>query len=161
MTNGKQLRIFYHNGVKWVSLAYSTSDSLSYSNETQTISSKDHGKYPEQITVRGTWSFSNEALFSPSLVNVILGMAKSGDAYSFAFAEVAELDYNDGLRSVTGEGDNAEFTISPLFANYGDGIVTSAQVSGSESDAATVSLEITGVSRLSDTAPETPKSYNS
>ena len=47
MTKGNQLQLFYHNGTKYTTFGFATANSMQISNETQTVSSKDHGRHPE------------------------------------------------------------------------------------------------------------------
>lgn len=161
MTHGGELNIFFHNSTKYVAMGYSTSDSLSYSNEVTKISSKDHGLHPESETSGSSWSFSGSALFTTANANTLLGMAATGEPYTFVFAQTAEHDhFRDGLKSVTDISTNVSWTVGSSFVRYGSGIVSSVSVTAADQDTATVDFEITGSGRLLDTAPATPQSYS-
>lgn len=47
MTSGNSLALMYHNGTKYTTFGFATANSMQISNETQTVSSKDHGRHPE------------------------------------------------------------------------------------------------------------------
>ncbi len=160
MTKGNQLQLFYHDGAQWVTFGYATANSLSYSNETASISSKDHGKHPEAEVTGSSWSCSGSMLFSATDANKVMTMAQNGDAYSIAFGMIAEADWADGLKSVTGINTNTSWSPSTSFIKYGDAIVTSASITANDGETCTMDVEFTGSGILSSTAPATPKSYS-
>ena len=160
MTNGNQLQLFYHNGTKYVTFGHSTANSLQVSNETQTISSKDMGRHPQTETTGSNWSCSGSMLFTPDNAAKVMGMAATGQAYTIAFATIAENKWQDGLKSVTDISTNVAWTVGTQFVRYGDAIVTSASITANDGETVTMDVEFTGSGSLLTTAPATPKSYN-
>ncbi len=159
MTKGNQLQLFYHNGSKYTTFGFATANSLSVSNETQTVSSKDHGKNPETETTGSNWSCSGSMLFSTANANTVMGMAQTGQPYTIAFATIAENKWEDGLKSVTDISTNISWSISPSFVRYGSAIVTDATITANDGETCTMDVTFTGSGRLLSTAPATPKSY--
>ena len=160
MTNGTQLNLFFHNGIKYVSFGHATANSLQVSNETQTVSSKDMGRHPQVETTGSNWSCSGSMLFTPDNAAKVMGMAQSGQPYTIAFATIAENKWQDGLKSVTDISTNTSWSIGASgFVRYGDAIVTSASITANDGETCTMDVEFTGSGRLLTTAPATPKSY--
>ncbi len=155
MTKGNQLQLFYYDG-GYKTFAYSTANGLSYSVETAAVSSKDHGLYPDTETTGSSWSFTGSCLFSAATANKALSMAKSGTEHSFAFAQIAESAWQDGLRSVTDVSTNSAWSAGSVFAQYGNGIITDFSITANDGENATCDLTITGSGRLLDTPPSTP-----
>lgn len=158
-TKGNLVNVFYHNGDAWKTFAYSQNNSLSTSSETNEVTSKDHGLHPDTEVTGANWSMSGEYLFSPADANIIIAMQQSGKPYSFCFAQTTQTNYADGLQPVTGVGSTEAWAPGNTFCKYGDGIVTSAEVSASNGEVATVSLEITGSGALKDTVMSNINSY--
>ena len=156
---GNLVNVFYHNGTSWVTLGYSTSNSLSASNETTQVSSKDHGLHPDTEVTGSSWSMSGEYLFTAENAKVILGMQASGVPYSVCFAQVGESNFADGIESVTDISTNASWTVGSAFKKYGNALVTSAEISAANGETATMSVEFTGSGALLDEAPSTLKSF--
>ena len=160
MTKGNQLQLFYHNGTKYVTFGYATANSLQVSNETQSVSSKDHGRHPETETTGSNWSCSGSMLFTTDNAAKVMGMAQSGQPYTIAFATVSEAKWQDGLKSVTDISTNISWSVGSGFVRYGDAICTSASITANDSETCTMDVEFTGSGRLLDTAPSTAKSYS-
>lgn len=156
---GNLVNVFYHNGTSWVTLGYSTSNSLSVSNETTQVSSKDHGLHPDTEVTGSSWSMSGEYLFTAANAQVVMGMQKQGKAFSVCFAQVSESNYADGLKPVTDIETNSAWTVGSAFCKYGNAIVTSAEISAANGETATMSVEFTGSGALLDAAPATLSSY--
>ena len=159
MTKGNQLQTFYYNGTAFKTFSYATANGLSYSNETAKVSSKDHGKNPETEVTSSSWSFSGEMLFDAASANAALGMAQSGEAYTFAFGTISQSAWQDGLKSVTDVSTNTAWTPGVEFIRYGNGIITSFSVTANDGETATASVEIEGSGALLNTAPSTKKGY--
>jgi hypothetical protein len=158
---GNLLNIFYHDGDGWKFFAYTQSSGLQIQNSLNDISSKDHGLHPDKLASGQTWSISNEAYATVSNLKVATNMAIAGKEYSFCFAKVNEGGdaWSTGLKDVTSVGDVSTWTPGTDFVKYGNGIVDSAQINSQTGDMGSISLNITGLGALSDTAPATPKSY--
>lgn len=160
MTSGNSLALMYHNGTKYVTFGFATANSMQISNETQTVSSKDHGRHPEISATNSNWSCSGSMLFSNDNAAKVMGMAQSGQPYTIAFCTINEQKWEDGLKSVTDISTNTSWTVGSGFVRYGDAIVTSASITANDGETATMDVEFTGSGRLLDTAPSTPKSYS-
>lgn len=150
---GNCLNVFYHDATSWKVWAYSTNNSLSTSSETNQISSKDHGLHPDTEITGNSFSMSGEYLFTPENANVALGMQQSGLPYTFAFAQINQDNWQDGLKSVTDISTNTAWTPGSSFVKYGSALVTSVEVGASNGETATLSIELTGSGALSDSAP--------
>lgn len=159
MTKGNQLQLFYIDS-SYKTFAHSTANGLSYSVETQTVSSKDIGRNPLTESTGSSWSFTGTCLFTVTTANVALGMAKSGEAYTFAFAQINE-NWAPGLSSVNVDSSTAAWTPGSAFIQYGNGIVTDFSITANDGENATCDLTITGSGPLSDSAPSTVKSWGS
>lgn len=150
---GNLVNLFIYDTSAWRTFAYSTNNGLSTSSETNQVSSKDHGNWPDTEVTGTTWSMSGEYLMTPEDASVVLGMQGSGKRYTFAFGMVNETEWADGLKSVTDISTNAKWTPGSTFMRYGNGLITSAEISAANGEQATMSLEITGSGALSATAP--------
>ena len=159
MTKGNCLQLFYNDGSKYATFAYSTANGLSYSNQTNTVSSKDHGLHPTTEVQGSNWSFTGTCLFTSATANAALEMAKAAKPYSFCFAEIAETEWQDGLKSVTDIATNTSWSVGSGFVQYGEGIVTDFSITANDGENATCDITITGSGSLNSTAPVTPSSY--
>lgn len=158
MITGNSIQLFTHNGTKYVTFGFATANSLSVSNETQKISSKDHGLNPETTVTGSNWSCSGSMLFSTENAAKVLGMAQTGQPYTIAFATISQNKWQDGLKSVTDISTNVSWSIGN-FVRYGDAFVTSASITANDGETCTMDVEFSGSGKLSATAPATPKSY--
>lgn len=158
---GNLLNIFYNDGTNWKTFGYTQNNSLAVSNETTTISSKDHGLHPDTTVTGSSWTMSGESYFIAAEADIIMDMADSAKPYTFAFARVDQDDYAAGLKDVTNAPTGAEkWTLEKgTWIRYGNGIVTSSTITANNGEVATVQLEITGSGALSKTAPATINSY--
>lgn len=156
---GNLINLFYHDGRAWKTLAYGQSHSLSRSNETTEISSKDHGLHPDTETTGSSWSMSGEYLFTPGNAQVIMGMADKGETYTVCMAQVAQTAWADGIQPVTDISTNNAWTIGSAWVKYGNALVTSCEITANNGETATLSVEFTGSGALLDTAPSPIKSY--
>lgn len=156
---GNLINLFYHDGTNWKTLAYGQTHSLSRSNETTEISSKDHGLHPDTEVTGSSWSMSCEALFTVENAKVIMGMADKGEPYSVCFAQVSQTEWADGLQSVTDISTNQTWTPGNAFVKYGNALVTSCEITANNGETATLSVEFTGSGALLDAAPSPIKSY--
>lgn len=158
---GNLLNLFYHDGTSWKTLGYTQNNSLSLSNETTSISSKDHGLNPETEVTGSSWSLSGECYFTADNADVIIGMHEKKTPFSFAFGQVDQSDYAAGLKAVSGADGGAEaWTISKSpFIRYGNGLVTSATITANNGEVASLQIEVTGSGAMSAKAPTAPKSY--
>lgn len=153
MVKGKQLQLFVGNSGTYSTLGYSTANGLSYTNDVTTVSSKDHGKYPENEVNSASWQFTGTCLFSVAAANTVMGLAESGAVTPFAFGMISESDWQDGLKSVTGKNTNTSWSPGNSFIKYGSGRVTSCSITANDGENATLDLTITGSGALSSTAP--------
>ena len=161
--HGNTINLFYYDtdSTTWKTLAYGQSHSLSISNETQEVSSKDHGLHPDQLMAGSSWSISGEYLFTPENANIIQNMADSGKVYSFCLATVSEADHwADGIQPVTDINTNAKWTVGSAWVRYGNALVTSAEISAPQGEVATVSLELTGSGALLKTVMSSINGYD-
>jgi len=153
---GNQINLFLCTSTggasKWESFAYSQNNSMRYSNTTNKVSSKDHGLHPDSEVTGSEWSMGGEYLFNNSTAQKVLKMAKSGKPYTMAFAEISQADYASGLKSVTDISANTAWTPGSAFVQYGDAIVTSADIAAQDGNTATIALELTGSGALLDTS---------
>lgn len=150
---GNLVNLFIYDTSAWRTISYSTSNSLSTSSEQNTVSSKDHGIWGDTEITGLTWSMSGEYLMSPNDADVVLKMQASGIPYTFCFCQVNEANWSDGIKSVTDISTNTKWTPGSVFARYGNGIVSSAEISAANGEITTMSLEITGSGSLTETAP--------
>ena len=150
---GNLVNLFIYDTSAWRTFGYSTNNSLSTSSETNQVSSKDHGIWGDTEITGLTWSMSGEYIMSPTDADVILKMQASGKRYTFCFCEVNESNWADGIKPVTDISTNAKWTPGSAFARYGNGLVTSCEISAANGEQSTLSLEITGSGSLSETAP--------
>lgn len=158
--NGSTVNLFYNDGTEWKTLAHGTSHSLSISNETQEVSSKDFGIHKAQIFSGQSWSISGEYLFTPGNATILTGMSGSAKAYTFCIAVVNEADtYQDGIQPVTSIDTQSKWSVGSVWKKYGDGFITSVEISAPHGEIASCSLEITGSGALLDSAPSTINSY--
>ena len=157
MTKGNQLQLFYNNG-SYTTFSYSTANGLSYSVETNTISSKDHGLAKEIESTGSSWSFTGTCFFTSATANAALAMAKSGQTYTFAFATISE-DWKPGLSSVNPDSSTSAWSLGSSFVQYGNGIVSDFSITANDGETATCDITITGSGALSDSAPATARSY--
>lgn len=158
---GNLLNIFYHNGTSWVPFAHSTSNSMSMSQETAQISSKDLGKHPDTEVTSSSWNFSTECYYTPANGAVASAMADAGKAYTFCFAQCSQSNYADGLVSATGVGSTSNWTPGTTFCKYGNAIVTSLNINAGDGETATMSIEFAGSGALKDSQPSSIESYTS
>lgn len=161
---GNLINLFYYEKTgsstgSWKALAYGQSHSLSMSAESSEISSKDHGLHPDKEITNISWSLSGEYYFTKENADLIMKMANKAETFSFAFAQVKDATSGDsyaatGLKDVTGEPNGAEkWEIgTSTFVRYGNGKVTSCEISSSAGEVGSVSLEITGEGALSESA---------
>lgn len=150
---GNLINLFIYDTSAWRTFGHSTNNSLSTSSETTTVSSKDFGNWPATEVTGTTWSMSGEYLMTPADASIILGMQASGKPYSFAFGVVNETDWASGLKPVTDISVNTKWSVGSTFMRYGNGLVTSAEISAPNGEQATMTLEITGSGALSASAP--------
>lgn len=138
----------------WKFFAYTQSSGLTISNNLQSISSKDHGNYPDKLLQESTFEISNECYATVDNLKMGLEMARDGKEYSFAFVKVAEPDSAavTGLSGVTGVGEVASWTPGADVAYYGNGMVSNAQVTSQTGDMGSMSLTITGLGGLATSA---------
>ena len=161
--HGNTINLFYYDSdtTSWKTLAYGQSHSLSISNETQEVSSKDHGLHPDQLMAGSSWSISGEYLFTPENANIIQAMADSGQLYSFCLATVTEADkWADGIQPVTDLTSQTAWTVGSAWVRYGNALVTSAEISAPQGEVATVSLELTGSGALLKTVMSSINGYD-
>ena len=157
--HGQLINLFYYDTATsaWKTFGYTQNNSLSLSNETTSISSKDHGLNPETEITGSSWSLSGEVYFTTENAKIIIAMQEKKNPYSFAFAQVAETDHAAGLKSVTNSDNGAEKWTIGSFVRYGNGLVTSASITANNGEVATLSIEITGSGAMSKTAPTEDK----
>ena len=158
---GNLIHLLYHDGTAWKTFGYAQNNSLNLSNETTSISSKDHGLNPETSVTGSSFSLSGECYFTTDNAKVILGMHEKKTPFSFAFAQVDQTDYAAGLKAVSGADNGAEaWTIAAApFIRYGNGLVTSASITANNGEVATLSIEITGSGAMSKSVMSNIKSY--
>ncbi len=156
---GNLINLFYHDGTTWKTLAYGQTHSLSRSNETTEISSKDHGLHPDTEVTGSSWSMSGEYLFTPDNAKVIMGMADKGEPFSVCMAQVSQTAWADGIQPVTDISTNAAWTVGTAWVKYGNALVTSCEITANNGETATLSVEFTGSGALLDAAPSPIKSY--
>lgn len=150
---GNLVNVFFYDTSAWRTLAHSTNNSLSSSSETTQVSSKDFGNHPATEITGTTWGMSGEYLLNPEDASIVLAMQDSGKPYTFAFGIVNETNWADGIKPVTDISTNAKWTPGSSFMKYGNGLVTSAEISAPNGDQATMSIDITGSGALSAVAP--------
>ena len=152
------IHLFYNNGEEWKTLGYGQSHGISRSAETQTVSSKDNGIWPDTLVSGNSWSMSGEYLFTVENANVIMGMADAAKPFTICMALVAETDWASGIQPVTDKTVNPKWTIG-TWKKYGNALVTSVDLSAQMGDVATLSVEFTGSGSLQDTVPTTINAY--
>lgn len=157
--HGNLIQLFYNDGSEWKTLGYGQSHSLSMSNETTEVSSKDHGLHPDQLLSSQSWTISGEYLFTPENAEIIMGMANSGEPYTICMAQVAEAKWADGITPVTDIQTNAKWTIGNVWKKYGNALVTSCEMTANNGEVATLSIEFTGSGALLDAAPSPVLDY--
>lgn len=159
-SKGNLLNLFYHDGTNWKALAYGQNHSLSRSNETTEVSSKDHGIWPDTEVTGSSWSMSGEYLFTPDNAKVIMGMADKGEPFTVCMAQVSQTAWAAGLQSVTDISTNGNaWTPGSAWVKYGNAFVTSCEITANNGETATLSVEFTGSGALLDAAPSSIKSY--
>lgn len=157
---GNTLQLFYHDGTTWKPFSYSTSHSLSRSMDSNSISSKDHGIWPDMEVTGASWTLSLEAYWTKDNADIINGMMDKAEPFTFCFAQIAQADdWADGIQPVTDKTTQTAWTPGNVWVRYGNGLVTSSETSAPNLETATISLEITGSGALTDTAPTNIKSY--
>lgn len=158
---GNLINLLYHDGTAWKTFGYTQNNSLSYTNETTSISSKDHGLHPDTTVTGSSYTLSGEVYFTTDNAEIMAQMANNATPYTFAFAKVDQTNYAAGLKDVTNDANGAEawtITAAP-WIRYGNGLVTSFSITANNGEVATCSLEITGSGALMTTAPTTINSY--
>ena len=165
---GNLINIFYKTGSNtWAYFAYGQSHSLQISSSTTEISSKDHGNHPDQEVSSTTFTMSGEFYFTKDNATKAIKMANDAKPITFAFAKVADNANGtlaaDGLSGVTGYGSTDAFTIDSstdsAFVEYGNGIVTGANITSQTGEVATISIDITGQGALSTSEPSTTYTF--
>lgn len=162
---GNLINVFYAtkvgNDTVWKYFAHTTSNSLQMSSQTNEISSKDLGNHPDHEVTSQNWTMSGEFYFTTENANVAMAMANSAKRISFAFAKVSNPDSAaaDGLKPVTGYGNETAWTKGTDFVQYGSARCTSFSITAAQGEVCTCSTEFTGDGALSSTAPVTPEYY--
>lgn len=131
-----------------VPVAFATNCSLNRSTAMNSISSKYHGPSSYSTPGEGSWTASTEALYA-------IADTRTGDA---GFAQLMTcMDKNKPVKVqfgyVAGAGENIVDTETATNWTISDGwegtaYINSLQASGSHGDAATWSLELTGIGLL-------------
>lgn len=158
-SKGNLLNLFIHNGTNWVALAHGINHSLSRSNETTSVSSKDMGIHDQQEVTASSWNMSGEYLFTAGNANIIMDMADKAEPYSICFAKVAQTEWSDGIQPVTDISTNATWTVGSTWVRYGDALVTSCEITANNGETATISVEFTGSGALLKQPMTNIKSY--
>lgn len=160
MTKGNQLQVFYYGSNAYKTFAYSTANGLSYSVDTEDISSKDHGLAKARVATNQNWELSGSGLFDATSANAALGMAKAATPFDFAFGSISQTNWEKGLKNV-GAVDSSTLAWSPgtAFIQYGKGILTSFSITANDGQTATADYTISGCNSLSTTAPTSPTGY--
>lgn len=146
------LHIFYKDGDAYTYFGYSQSDSLTIQQALTEVSSKDHGVHSDQTPGTQTWSMSGTFYYSAASGAKLIDMALAGKQVDFCFAQAAETNAEDGLKPVSGFGEQTAWTIGSV-AYYGKGYITNMSLESSHGDVAQCSFDVTGVGALSTTAP--------
>ena len=146
------LHIFYKDNDSYTYFGYSQSDSLNIQQALTEVSSKDHGVHSDQTPGTQTWGMSGSLYYSPTSGKKLISMALAGKQIDFCFAQAAETNAEDGLKTVSGFGDQQSWTIGSV-AYYGKGYITNMSLESSHGDVAQCSFDVTGVGSLTDTKP--------
>lgn len=162
-TKANLLHMFYATGKDtWAYFGYIQSNGLTLTNNFTEISSKSHGNWPDQEVSGTSWTMSQSAYVTVDNANIALKMASDAKPISWCFCKVAEDESvaATGLQPVTGMGSTSAFTIGTAFKKYGNGIVSSASISSSAGEVATIDIDIQGLGGLLDAAPDPVRPYS-
>lgn len=162
-TKANLLHMFYATGKDtWAYFGYIQSNGLTLTNNFTEISSKMHGNWPDQEVSGTSWTMSQSAYVTVDNANIALKMASDAKPISWCFCKVAEDESvaATGLQPVTGMGSTSAFTIGTAFKKYGNAIVSSASISSSAGEMATIDIDLQGLSGLLDAAPDPVKPYS-
>lgn len=125
-------------------IAFATSHSISFTTNTNEVSTKDHGLFPSVIVNSQSWEVSAENLASADSINqlfTILEKTKNGTPVTLKFAKPS--NWNDqGI--VGSEGAASNWAAGDIIAQ-GDAYLTSLQLNAPSGDNATISATFTGI----------------
>lgn len=129
------------------SIAFATSCSVTLGTETQSISSKDHGKWQADKPVKLNWEMSSDNLYTESDFNSLFSTWKSMAQVTVVFdiAGDTPISNEDGtvvpLTGWTPTGDGNGVT--------GKAYITNISANAADGDNATLSISFNGAGELS------------
>lgn len=139
-----------------IPVAFATNCSLNRSLSTNSISSKDHGSSSYVTPGEGSWTASTEALMSINVDTGAIGYENCMSLFDENEIVMVQFGYVAGGSTATkypsGQNivdvdDATEWVMSDPYWT-GKGYITSLNATGNHGDAATYSLEITGIGAL-------------
>lgn len=151
--NGSDIMLFQWNGSSYTSIAHGTSHSLSLSTQTETINSKDYGKFGATEVSQITWEISADHLYTTDGFDAF---------YSYMMADTTsnpsanQMKVVFGLKAsgadavnteTTGDGNWTPSTTAYLYA--GDCTVSSLSINADAGSKATVSATLSGIGPIS------------
>lgn len=151
--DGRDIMLFYYNGSSYTSIAHASSHSLSLSTQTETINSKDYGKFGATDISQITWEISCDHLYTDSGFDTF---------YSYMMADTTvnpnanKLTCVFGLKNSGADAVNTEATgdgnWTPSTTSYvykGECTVSSLSINADAGSKATVSATLSGVGPIS------------
>lgn len=130
LISGSDLMVFVGEGIAMKSLAYATSCSLSLTTESQSIASKDHGKWGGSKPLKNNWEISSDNLYTSEDFATLFAVYSAGTQLNVVF-NIAKDDgvANDdgtmvpegGWKPITTGGYQGKAYINNINVNAPDG----------------------------------------
>lgn len=139
--NGSDLMVFVGEGAAMKSLAYATSCSLSLTTETQSIASKDHGKWGGQKPLKNNWEVSSDNLYTSEDFATLFGAYSDGTQLNIVFnlSQEEGTPNDDGTMAPVGG-----WTPKTTGGYSGKAYITNINVNAPDGDNATYSVTFGG-----------------
>ena len=141
---GSYLMVFL--GSQNIPIAFSTSNSISFTTNTTEVSTKDHGLFPATIAQSISWEVQCENLASDIEIErlfKILNDAKQNKLVTIQFAKPSNWD-DKGIIDNT----HANWTAPSKVLAYGNALLTSLSINAPAGDNASLSATFTGVGEI-------------
>lgn len=149
--NGRDLMLFYYDGTSYTSIAHASSHALSLNTQTETVNSKDYGKFGSTDISQITWEITCDHLYTDSGFDTF---------YSYMLADTTsnpdanKLTVIFGLKdpnypssateSVNVDSDGNWKPITNSYVYKGQATVTSLSINADAGSKATVSATLSG-----------------
>lgn len=147
--DGRDLMLFYWNGSSYTSIAHASSHSLSLNTQTETVNSKDYGKFGATEISQINWEISSDNLYTDSGFDTF---------YSYMMADTtSNPDANKltcifGLKSASTPGTDSvnvdsdgNWVPGTSYVYRGQATVSSLSINADAGSKATISATLSGV----------------